>query len=96
LLQIEGEEPKPVEEVVVDLKAKKKPEPKKADPKKGGALEEITDNRPRIIAFTKDFGPEGLALPVRVSEAVAEALSNLKMQIQILEVNRETQAETLS
>lgn len=95
LIQIEGEEPQPAEEVVVDPKAKKKPE-KKADPKKGGALEEITDNRPRIISFTKDFGPEGLALPVRVNEAVAEALSSAKMLIHICEVNRETQEETLS
>jgi hypothetical protein len=59
LVQIEGEEPAPVEEVVVDPKAKKKP-PAKPDPKKGGQLEEITDNRPRTINFTKDFGPEGL------------------------------------
>lgn len=41
--------------------AKKPPAPAaKPDPKKGatGALEEITDNRPRTITLTKDFAAE--------------------------------------
>ena len=49
LIKIEGEEPKPVEAEVPQkgaAQAKKAP-PAKPDPKKGGALEEITDNRPR-------------------------------------------------
>lgn len=61
LIQIEGEEP--VEAVVEDPKAAAKG---KAPPPKGGAkggataaLEEITDNRPRIIQFEKKFGAEG-------------------------------------
>lgn len=95
LIQIEGEEPAPAEEVVVDPKAKKKPPPK-ADPKKGGALEEITDNRPRIISFTKDFGPEELAQPIRINEAIANHLAALEMEIQVIDVNRETQEETLT
>ena len=49
LVQIEGEEPKPpeVEAPVKGAPAKKPPAAAKPDPKKGGALEEITDNRPR-------------------------------------------------
>lgn len=58
LIQIEGEEP--VEAVPEDPKVKggKAPPPKGAA--KGGvaALEEITDNRPRIINFEKKFGSE--------------------------------------
>jgi len=56
LIQIDGEEP--LEAVPEDLKAKGG----KAPPAKGGAkgattaLEEITDNRPRIINFEKKFG----------------------------------------
>lgn len=66
LLQIEGEEPKPADATPVDPKAaagaKKAPAaPAKPDPKKGGApgaLEEITDNRPRTVTLTKDFAAE--------------------------------------
>jgi hypothetical protein len=51
LIQIEGEEPipqTPPEEEKKDAKAAKKaPPPKAADKKPAGALEEITDNRPR-------------------------------------------------
>jgi hypothetical protein len=50
LIKIEGEEPKPPEQEAVGGKgapAKKPPAQAKPDPKKGGALEEITDNRPR-------------------------------------------------
>lgn len=51
LVQIEGEEP--VEAVVEDPNAKgKKAPPAKGAPKGGStALEEITDNRPRIISY---------------------------------------------
>ena len=67
LIQIEGEEPKPAESAApIDPKAAaaaKKPPPAQAkpDPKKGGApgaLEEITDNRPRTISLSKDFAAE--------------------------------------
>lgn len=54
LIKIEGEEPKPVEQESPQKgggpggpAAKKAPAPAKPDPKKAGALEEITDNRPR-------------------------------------------------
>jgi hypothetical protein len=44
LIQVEGEEPQPVAEVVAEpAKGKAKP------PAKGKAVEEPTDNRPRII-----------------------------------------------
>lgn len=59
LLQIEGQEPVLAEAEVVDPKAKGKAAPKKPDPKKGAALEEITDHRPRTINYEKDFGAEG-------------------------------------
>lgn len=54
LIKIEGEEPKQPEPEVVPAggkagagAAKKPAAAAKPDPKKGGALEEITDNRPR-------------------------------------------------
>jgi hypothetical protein len=98
LLQIEGEEPKPVEQAAaIDPKAaaaKKAPAaPAKADPKKGpaGALEEITDNRPRIVTLTKDFGVE--TGPLRVTEDVAKRFADLQIKVEVIEVNRETQEE---
>lgn len=102
LVQIEGEEPKPAEPVgVIDPKApaaKKAPAaPAKPDPKKGGpsgALEEITDNRPRIISLTKDFGAESSG-GLRINEEIAKKLSDLLIKIDIIEVNRETQEESL-
>jgi GTP cyclohydrolase III len=58
LIQIEGEEP--VEAVVEDIKVKggKAPPAKAAAKGATTALEEITDNRPRIISFEKKFGGE--------------------------------------
>jgi hypothetical protein len=48
LIKIEGEEQKPPEpEPVKGAPVKKGAPPAKSDPKKGGTLEEITDNRPR-------------------------------------------------
>ncbi len=91
LIKIEGEEPKPVEPEMPQkggAAAGKKPPPAKPDPKKGGALEEITDNRPRQITFTKDFGTEVGAL--RVNEEVAKRMADAYMKVDIVEVNRET------
>lgn len=100
LLQIEGEEPKPVEPVaVVDPKsaaAAKKPPPAQAkpDPKKpAGALEEITDNRPRTITLTKDFAAEAGGAGLKINEEVAKKLSTALIKIDVCEVNRETQEE---
>lgn len=49
--------------------AAKKPAAK-PDPKKGGALEEITDNRPREIKYEKDFGSETGALKISENTAI--------------------------
>jgi hypothetical protein len=102
VLQIEGEEPKPPEPVVsLDPKAaaaaKKAPAPAgKADPKKaGGALEEITDNRPRTITLTKDFAAEAGGLGLKVNEDLAKRIAETFIKIDVFEVNRETQEETL-
>ena len=95
VLQIEGEEPKPAEPVApVDPKAaaKKPPAPAgKADPKKpGGALEEITDNRPRIITLTKDFAGEAGGLGLKINEDLAKRIADTLLKIEVYDVNRET------
>lgn len=81
---------------VVDPKAaaKKAPAaPAKPDPKKGGApgaLEEITDNRPRIISLTKDFAAEAGGAGVKINEEVAKRIADSYIKVEIVEVNRET------
>lgn len=102
LIQIEGEEPKPPESAApVDPKAaaaKKAPAPAaKPDPKKGGAagLEEITDNRPRIITFTKDFAAEAGGAGMKINEEIAKRISETSIKIDIIEVNRETLEESV-
>jgi len=93
VLKIEGEE-KVQEEVEVDPKAKAKAPPAKGAPKAAtGALEEITDNRPRDVQFTKDFGEEGLS--IKVTEKVAKYFETFLMRVAVFEINRETQAESL-
>ncbi len=102
LIQIEGEEPKPAEPVAaVDPKAAaKKPAaaPGKPDPKKGGApgaLEEITDNRPRIISYTKDFAAEAGGAGLRINDEMAKKIADSYIKVEVIEVNRETQEESL-
>jgi hypothetical protein len=77
--------------------AKKAPAPAgKADPKKaGGALEEITDNRPRIITLTKDFAAEAGGLGLKINEELAKRISETLLKVEVYDVNRETQEETL-
>lgn len=75
--------------------AKKPPPVAKADPKKGGALEEITDNRPRQVSFVKDFTVEHGPTGMRITEEIAKRFSQTYMQINVIEVNRETQEEQL-
>ena len=96
LLQIEGEEPKPAEPVApVDPKAaaaKKAPAPAKPDPKKGGApgaLEEITDNRPRTITLTKDFAAEAGGAGLKINEEIAKKIVDSYIKVEVWEVNRE-------
>ena len=60
-----------------------------------GALEEITDNRPRWIKYEHDCaelnGGEGL----EVIEAVAKKFSTAYINVQVFETHRETLEETL-
>jgi hypothetical protein len=95
LVQIEGEEP--VEAAVEDPKAKGKAPPAKGGAKGGAAatLEEITDNRPRIINFEKKFGAEGEGGVVKITEDVAQYFEKFLMPLTIWSVNRETQEEKL-
>lgn len=99
MIQIEGEEVKPAEAVTaVDPKlaaAAKKPPPAQAkpDPKKAGALDEITDNRPRIISYVKDFAAEGG--PMKITEDVAKRFAETMIRVEVVEVNRETQEESM-
>jgi hypothetical protein len=102
VVQIEGEEPKPVEAAApVDPKAaaaKKAPAaPAKVDPKKGGggALEEITDNRPRIITITKDFAAEAGGAGLKINEEWAKKIAETSIKVEVFDVNRETQEESL-
>ena len=92
LIQIEGEEA--VEAVVEDAKApaKGKAPPAKGAPKGGGALEEITDNRPMEKQFIKNFGEESGA--VKVTEDLARYFENFLLNVSIWQVDRETQEET--
>lgn len=56
LVQIEGETPTvAVVEEVKDPKKKAPPPSKDVKKAQAGQLEEITDNRPRIITWTKNF-----------------------------------------
>jgi hypothetical protein len=102
VLQIEGEEPKPPESAApIDPKAaaaKKAPAPAaKPDPKKGGgaALEEITDNRPRTITLIKDFASEMGGVGVKINEELAKRIADTYIKIEVYEVNRETQEESI-
>lgn len=70
LIQIEGEEP--VEEAADDAKGGKKAAPAKGAKGGAGALEEITDNRPREIKYVKDWGGEDVKM--KITEEVAHHL----------------------
>ena len=85
LIQIEGEDPQPVEVVVLDPKAKAKAPPKKA------VVEEVIDNRPRTIQFKKDVseGVEGM----RFSEQLAVQFQNAFLNLRIY--NNEKVIETI-
>ena len=68
----------------------------KPDPKKGatGALEEITDNRPRIISLTKDFGAETGALRITEDMPCREAAAFLGVNAGTLQKWRNGDIET--
>ena len=83
--------------MVEDPKAKGKAPPPKGGNQKGqSALEEITDNRARIINYVKNFGGEGDSggFAVKITEEVAEFFEGFMMPITIWSVDRETQNET--
>ena len=93
LVQIQGEEPVPEE--VVDPKAKAPP--KKPDPKKNAAsrLEEITDNRARTVNYEHDFAEANNGVGLEVTEDVAVRFAEATFNLQVFDVDRETQEETL-
>ena len=93
LVQIEGEEA--VEQVAeVDTKAAKGKAPPAKAAGKAGALEEITDNRPREIKFEKSWTTEE-GNSMRISEDVGRYFENFVMSVGVWNVDRETQEETL-
>lgn len=101
-VQIQGEERVEVQQSIDEIQPVgkkgappvKKPAPAKG-PQKGNQLEEITDNRPREICFEKDFNVEN-GEAIEVNDEVATQLSKAFMNVQIIDVNRETTEETLS
>ena len=79
-----------------DPKAKGKAAPAKGKGADKGSLEEITDNRPRIINFEKKFGAEAEGGSViKITEDLAKYFEGFMMPITIWQVDRETQEETL-
>ena len=96
LVQIEGEEAIANEEVEKDKAdgGKKAPAKKAPEAKKGaaGKLEDITDNRPRQVNYERNCADEaGGAL--EISEAIANKFSEAWMNVEIIEINKETQEE---
>ena len=91
LIQIEGEEP--VEQVQdADPKAagKKAAPPKGAPPPKaGGALEAITDNRPREIQYVKNVA-EDEGAPMKITEDIAKFFETFLLRVEVWSVDRET------
>lgn len=105
LIQIEGEEPISIESSQASIPPVGKQSNAKAAAAKGKpaaaqkgqpkALEEITDNRPRIIKYSRDCAEECGGVGLEVSENVAIAFSQAKMKLEVFSVDRETQEETL-
>ena len=84
LLQVEGEDPVPVEQVVVvDPKAAGKKAP--AKPVGKAVVEEVIDNRPRTIQFKRDFAAENGDQGFKFTEPVALKFSKTLMNVCILE-----------
>jgi hypothetical protein len=104
LVQIEGEERVPTDQEVdqkasakaVGGGAKKPADAKKGAGSKAGQLEEITDNRPREITYTRDIGEEMGGVGLEITKDIAIAFSKAFMNVEIYDVNRETQEEVLS
>ena len=88
MIQIEGEEPVEVAAEEPVKGGKKAPAPAKGAPKATSALEDITDNRPRIIQHVKNFGEEG-GTTLRITDTVAKWFETNVMKVQIFLINRE-------
>ena len=81
LIRIEGEEPVPVAEPVVVEKGKKAPAPAKG----AKNVEEILDNRPRTIQYTRDVSAESGGQGFKFTEGCAAKFANQLMTVQIME-----------
>lgn len=66
---------------------KKAAAPAKGAPKATSALEDITDNRPRIIQYVKNFGED--ATPLHITDTVAKWFETNVMKVEIFLINRE-------
>lgn len=92
LIQVEGEEPQPVEVVpeVTAPAAKGKAKP----PPKGKQVEEIIDNRPRTISYQRAWTQEEGAA-VRFTEEIATLFEHAQLFIKICSVDKDTQQESV-
>lgn len=96
LVQIEGEEPVVQEEV--DPKAKAATGKKAAaDPKKaaGSKMEEITDNRPRIVNYERDCALENNGVGLEVTEDIAVKFQTAVLNLKLFDTDKETQEDIL-
>jgi hypothetical protein len=91
LVQIEGEEPVEVAAEEPVKGGKKAAAPAKGAPKATSALEDITDNRPRIIQHAKNFGED--AAPLHITDTVAKWFETNVMKVEIFLINREKPEE---
>lgn len=99
LIQVEGEPiitatPEEVNAAVIAKGGAKKPPAKDDKKKQTAALEEITDNRPRIVSYTKNFMEDGVAA-LKVNDDFANFFEKFMFKFQIFKVDRETQQESL-
>jgi hypothetical protein len=94
LIQIEGEEPlEQVQDSDPKAGGKKAPPAKGgAPPAKTGALEAITDNRPREIQYVKNVA-EDEGAPTKITEDVAKYFEKFLLRVEVYFVDRETQEE---
>lgn len=86
LLQIEGEEPVPVEEAPPEAK----PSPAKkgtAGKKDAKAVEEITDNRPRVVQLKRDVAAENGDVGMRFTEPVTVKFASMNLVLHIMQEN---------
>lgn len=94
LVQVEGEPantatPDEEKKEVAPAKGAAKKPPAKDPKKPAAALEEITDNRPRIVNLTKNFADESVA-STKVNDDFAHFFEKFGFKFQIWKVDRET------